>query len=152
MKTKKPKFLRQEWFRLVSLGKKWRRPRGKQSKLRKHIKGKGFIPNVGYGTPKAVRGLHPSGLKEILVSNLNQINDIDPKKQCIRMARTVGIKKRIEIMNIAKEKEIRVLNPQRTVKPEKKKVELKKEDKKTEEKPVEKKQKTKKEESKKGEK
>jgi len=66
-KRKKPEFLRQNWFRLKRLGRKWRAPKGKQSKLRRHFFGKGHIPSIGYGSPSAVRGLHPSGLQEVLV-------------------------------------------------------------------------------------
>ena len=141
-KRKKPIFLRQEWFRLKSLGKKWRRPRGKQSKLRKHIKGKGFIPRPGYGSPKAVKAMHPCGLKEILVHNLKELQNIDPKKECARFSSTLGIKKRIEILKFANENKIKVLNPQRIEKPVKKikkKDDKKEEPKNKEEKKIEKK-------------
>ncbi len=110
MKRKKPEFMRQNWFRFPSLGKKWRAPKGNQSKLRMHKKGKGFLPHPGYGSPSAARGLHPSGLKEVLVQNSNGLNAVDNKKQCVRIASTVGNKKRQEIVKRAEELKIKVLN------------------------------------------
>lgn len=111
IKRKKPEFLRQNWFRHPRLGKKWRSPRGIQSKLRRHIKGKGFLPKPGYGSPAAVRGLHPSGLKEVLVYNPDELKKIDNKTDCIRIASEVGRKKRREIIEKAEKLKIKVLNP-----------------------------------------
>ncbi len=115
LKRKKPEFLRQNWFRFKKLGEKWRRPKGKHSKLRKRIKGKGSVPHPGYGSPKAVRGLHPSGLVEVRVFNPSQLEGLDPKVHAIKIASTVGRKKRIEIMKKAEELGLRVLNPLKEV-------------------------------------
>ncbi len=111
MKRKKPYFLRQNWFRFPSLGMKWRAPIGKRNKLRKHIKGKGFLPKAGYGSPISVKGLHPSGLAEIRVFNENDLQKLDPKMNCARIASAVGRKKKAEIIRKAAEMKIRVLNP-----------------------------------------
>jgi large subunit ribosomal protein L32e len=111
MKRKKPDFFREGSKNFKRVGKKWRRPRGDQSKLRKHKKSKGFIPHPGYGSPKSVRGLHPSGFEEVLVFNTKDLERIDPQKQACRIASTVGKKKRIEIMKKTEEKKIKVLNP-----------------------------------------
>ncbi|HIQ50214.1 MAG TPA: 50S ribosomal protein L32e [Nanoarchaeota archaeon] len=111
MKRKKPEFLRQNWFRFPRLGEKWRRPKGRHSKLRRHEKGKGFLPHPGYGSPALVRGLHPSGLKEVRVFNVNDLEGLDPKIHAVRIASQVGKKKRIEIMKKAQELGLRVLNP-----------------------------------------
>ena len=100
---KKPKFLRQEWYRNPSLGKKWRAPKGKQSKLRRHKKGKGFIPTPGYGSPKTLRGKHPCGLQEVLVRNLSDMDNVKQEEQCIRIASKVGRKTRQEIIKRAEE-------------------------------------------------
>jgi len=110
-KRKKPDFLRQNWFRLKRLGKKWRAPKGNQNKLRRHFFGRGHIPSVGYSSPSIVRGLHPSGLKEVLVSNVSEIESLDQKTECARISVTVGRKKRVQIIESAKKKNIRVLNP-----------------------------------------
>ena len=54
-------FKRQEYARYKKLGTKWRRPRGKTSKMRRYEAGKPAMPAIGYRTPKAIRDLHPSG-------------------------------------------------------------------------------------------
>ncbi len=112
-KRKKPKFVRQGGKNLKRLGKKWRKPRGSQSKLRKHKKAKGFIPHPGYGSPKSVKGLHPSGFEEVLVFNVKDLEKINSEKQACRIASSVGKKKRFEIMKKTEELKIKVLNPLR---------------------------------------
>ena len=144
---KKPKFLRQEWYRNPSLGKKWRAPKGKQSKLRRHKKGKGFIPTPGYGSPKTLRGKHPCGLQEVLVRNLSDMDNVKQEEQCIRIASKVGRKTRQEIIKRAEEKGIKILNKEkveRKKKSKKKKKAPKKEEKPKEEKPKEEKKEEKK--------
>jgi len=111
IKRKKPKFIRQGGKNLRRVGEKWRKPTGSQSKLRKHKKGRGYIPHPGYGSPKSVKGLHPSGFEEILVHNIKDLERIDSKKQACKIASKVGKKKRIEIMKKAEELKIKVLNP-----------------------------------------
>ena len=63
-KKKKPRFIRQQLWQFKKLDDKWRRPRGRHSKQRRHYKYRPPIPRIGYGSPKKVRGLHPSGFKE----------------------------------------------------------------------------------------
>jgi len=111
---KKPKFLRAMWEAYKRLQKvKWRRPRGSQSKIRKKLKGKRKMPSPGYGAPKELRYLHPSGLKEVLVYNVKDLEKINPEKEAIRIAHQVGKRKRKEILKKAEELKIKVLNPQR---------------------------------------
>ncbi|MFQ6129596.1 MAG: 50S ribosomal protein L32e [Candidatus Hadarchaeaceae archaeon] len=110
-KKRVPKFRRQEWFRFVRLGEKWRRPRGKDSKMRLGIRGKPAVVSIGYRSPRSVRGTHPSGLVEILVHGLRDLEGLDAGKQAIRIASGVGGRKREQILARAKELGIRVLNP-----------------------------------------
>ncbi|NOZ81575.1 MAG: 50S ribosomal protein L32e [Candidatus Micrarchaeota archaeon] len=110
LKSRKPKFLRQNWFRLKRLGEKWRRPKGRHSKLRRSFKAKGFKPDPGYGSPREVRGLHPCGLKEVLVFRPQDLEKINPEKECARISAKVGKKKRMEILKKAEELKIKVLN------------------------------------------
>lgn len=108
---KKPKFIRQSASAYKRLGEKWRRPRGKQSKLREHRKSKGFIPSPSYGAPKKLRYLHPSGFREVLVYNVNDLGKINPQIEAVKIAHTVGKKKRSEILKKTEELKIKVLNP-----------------------------------------
>lgn len=110
-KRKKPKFLRQEATHRKKLGDKWRRPKGTQSKMRKKVKGKRKKPSPGYGSAKSIRGLHPSGYKEFLVFNVNDLDSINPKTHVCRIGSSVGKKKKLDIMKKANEIKIKVLNP-----------------------------------------
>lgn len=110
-KKRAPKFRRQEWFRFTKLGEKWRKPRGSDSKMRLGIRGKPAVVSVGYRSPRSVRGIHPSGLVEILVHGPRDLDGLDAGKQAIRIASGVGGRKREHILARAKELGIRVLNP-----------------------------------------
>lgn len=108
---KKPKFLRSSAIAYKRLGKKWRKSRGWHSKVRIREKGKPKMPSVGYGAPRELRYLHPSGFREVLVSNVNDLQKIDPSKEVVKIAHAVGKKKRSGILKKAEELKIKVLNP-----------------------------------------
>ncbi len=109
-KTKLPSFKRQEWFRYKRLGDRWRRPRGLHSKMRRHMGYRPPVVRAGYRTPKDVRYIHPSGFREVLVHNISELEDVDPKVQAVRIGGTVGKRKRKEIIEKADGLNIRVLN------------------------------------------
>ncbi|MBW6469903.1 MAG: 50S ribosomal protein L32e [Methanosarcinaceae archaeon] len=113
LKGKKPDFKRTDSHKLKRLDSNWRRPRGLQGKQRKHIKAKGALAQVGYGSPVAVKGLHPSGYADILVRNVGDIDAIDASIEAIRIARTIGAKKKAVIEEKAAQLGIKVLNPTR---------------------------------------
>ncbi len=103
-------FLRQEWFRYSRLGEKWRKPRGLHSKMRRHYSYRPNVVSIGYRGPAKVRGLHSSGFQEIMVYNPDQLDNVDPKTQAVRVGSSVGFKKRQAIEAKADEMGIRVLN------------------------------------------
>jgi len=111
---KKPKFRRQESWRYKRVTDRWRRPHGIDSKMRKKIKGWPASPTTGYRSPKKIRGIHPSGFVETRVMTVDDLIRIDPEIQAIRIAHTVGGRKRVEILTRAEEKGIHVLNPRIT--------------------------------------
>ena len=111
LKKKKPEFKRQVKKNLLRLNGNWRRPKGNQSKQRMHRISRGFIPNVGYGSPSSVRGLHPCGLRDVLVHNAKELDGMDAKSQACRIASGVGVRKREQIVKKASELKIKVLNP-----------------------------------------
>jgi large subunit ribosomal protein L32e len=113
VKSKKPDFKRQESWRYKRVGKSWRRPRGLDSKMRKRVKGWPKSVAVGYRGPKEARGLHPSGYVEVLVRNVDDISGVDPETQAVRIAHTVGERKKVEILARAGDMGIYVLNPKR---------------------------------------
>lgn len=109
-KKKKPDFARPESWRYVRLKENWRRPRGLDHKVRRKIKGWPPGVSVGYKGPKAARGLHPSGYKEVLVHNTKEISKVDPKTEAARIAHTVGKRKRAQIIAEAKKRKVFILN------------------------------------------
>ncbi len=109
--AKRPYFVRCESWRLVRVKENWRAPRGHSNKMRLEIKGWPARVKSGYGTPKAVRNLHPSGFREVVVYNPGDLDKLDPATQAARIAHTVGRKKKLAILDRAKELRIRVLNP-----------------------------------------
>ena len=125
-KHKKPEFQRSE---------SWRRPRGLDHKMRRKIKGWPPTVSTGYKGPKIARGLHPSGFREVLVHNVQEVAGVDPTTQAARIAHTVGRKKRAQIIAEARKKKIAVLNA-KEVKEATEEVEAKPEE--LEEKPAEK--------------
>jgi large subunit ribosomal protein L32e len=117
-KHKKPKFRRQESWRYKRVPDHWRKPHGVDSKMRKKIKGWPVSPTTGYRSPKKTRGLHPSGFVETLVRSIEDLGGIDPELQAIRISRRVGNRKRVEILTLAEERGIHVLNPKTPREPE----------------------------------
>jgi large subunit ribosomal protein L32e len=78
--------------------------------MRRKIKGWPPTVNTGYRGPKVSRGLHPSGYREVLVHNLKELKEIDPKTQVIRIAHEVGNRKKAKMLPEAKKKKITILN------------------------------------------
>ena len=110
-KKKTPSFRRTEWFRYKRLSRSgWRAPHGMDSKQRRNYRYRGSLVRVGHGKVAGARGLHPSGFREVMVHNLNDLESIDPETQAARIGRTVGGRKREHIHARADELGIHVLN------------------------------------------
>lgn len=107
---KRPDFIRQEAHRFPRLGEKWRAPKGPRSKMRLKKAGRAAIVEPGYRGPKIVRGFHPCGKKEILVHNPKELDGLDPSLYVVRIASSVGKKKRLEIIKKAQSMKLRVIN------------------------------------------
>lgn len=110
-KLKKPHFVQTDQHKLKRLKDTWRKPKGLHNKKRQYILGKGEMARPGYGSPTAVKGLHPSGFIEVLLDRIQDVDNIDPNTQAIRIARTVGQRKRLEILKKAKSMGLKILNP-----------------------------------------
>jgi len=117
MKLKRPEFVRQESWRYVRLKPNWRRPRGKDSKMRLQRSGWPPLVKIGYRTPKKYRGLHPSGYKEVLVYRPEDLLGLDPETHAVRIAGSVGMRKRMKIVEEAEKLGLKILNPPITAKP-----------------------------------
>lgn len=110
MKKRKPEFKRQEYFKHKRLGNKWRRPKGRHSKLRIKGRCRGRVPKPSYSSPKAVRGLDRYGYKEVRVFNPGELGSIDPGKEAVVIGGSVGKAKREAIKKKAKDLKLRVSN------------------------------------------
>ncbi len=110
IKSRTPDFQRQESWRYVRIHKPWRKPKGVDSHMRLSVKGWPSLVKVGYRVPGAVREMHPSGLRDVLVHNLAELEKLVPQKDGARLAATLGRKKKIILARRAKELSIRVLN------------------------------------------
>lgn len=109
---KKRKFVRQ-CFWMKKLGEEWRKPRGRQSKLRREKKGRWAVPKIGYGTPKASENKIPYRNERrvpVMVSNLKCLEKINPKTDVCVVSSAVGMKKAIEILSRAQEMKLPVKN------------------------------------------
>lgn len=110
-KRKRPKFVRQESWRYKRLNPSWRRPKGIDNKMRKRRKGWPKMSDVGYRAPRMVRGLHPSGLEDVLIHNASELESLNPDIHTVRIGRTVGTRKRVMIIDRASELNLTILNP-----------------------------------------
>jgi len=108
-KAKKPDFNRHDSHKKKRLGTNWRKPRGLHNKLRTAIAAKGKLVRPGFGSPKSVRGFHPSGYRELMVSNVQDLEKAEGF--AVRISGSVGMKKRLEIQAKAKELNLKILNP-----------------------------------------
>lgn len=107
------KFLRRTWKRYSKLGRKrkkkqvWKRPKGRDNKMREKRKGYPVVVSLGYKKPKKI--MHK--LKEKTPVIVNNVGDIEKiKKNEIAIIGHVGKKKKIEIIKKIKEKKIVVYN------------------------------------------
>jgi len=106
---KRPKFIRQESWKYKKLSPSWRRPKGIDSKMRIKKKGWPKSVEVGYGSPRTTRGLHPSGFEEVLIYNVDDLEKVKAGSVA-RIGHTVGLKKRSSIIEKAKELKIHIVN------------------------------------------
>lgn len=110
IKARTPEFRRFESWRYVRIDSPWRKPKGIDNHMRLSVKGWPHLVKIGYRVPKEVRNLHPSGLRDVLVHNLAELESLSPSFDAARFAAGVGRRKRIEMAKRAKELGIRILN------------------------------------------
>ncbi len=107
----KPKYRRPNYGRVKRVKANWRKPRGIDNKQRKKLKAYGAVVKVGHRKKKSERDLR-NGKIELLVHNVPELEKVIKEKNnfVVRIAAGVGKKKRIEILKIAKNKKIEVVN------------------------------------------
>ena len=111
-KKRKPEFLRHLWWKFPKFENKlrWVKPKGQDNKMRLKLKGYPPVVSVGYRTPKVIRGLHPSALKPVVIHNVDELSKYDPHEVIIYVGRTVGLRKKLEIIKKAQKLGFKVAN------------------------------------------
>ncbi|MBU1203765.1 MAG: hypothetical protein KKG60_01720 [Nanoarchaeota archaeon] len=110
-KKKKPKFNRQDNFlKKFRKTRKWRNPRGIHNKVRLQKKGHRKSPSRGYRAPESIKGMHPSGLKVIIVFSKKDLVGIDKNKQGALISHSVGLKNKLILLEEAGKLGIKILN------------------------------------------
>ncbi|MBU0591404.1 eL32 family ribosomal protein [Candidatus Micrarchaeota archaeon] len=109
-KKKKPKFnvLNAGFKKRVK--SRWRKPRGTHNKKRIGFKWTGASPCIGYKNPDSIRGLHPNGTVDVLVNNLMELDGLKEKGVSVRIASTIGAKKRVLMEEKAAKLKLKVVN------------------------------------------
>ena len=108
-RSKKPDFLRTDSNKKI-FKNKWRKPRGINNKMRFNKKGHGKQPRIGYSAPHKIKNLNIYGLKDILVFNVNNLDNINKETDSALISKSVGLKKKIEIAKKAKDLNIYISN------------------------------------------
>ena len=126
-----PKFLRHTSHKYSKLGlrrkkkKIWRRPTGRDNKMREQRRGHPALVAIGYSGEKKLKGTI-EGKIPVIVRNLADIQKV--QKNQIAILGKIGKKNKMEISKKAKELKVEIynFNPEKFLKLNEKKVETKK--------------------------
>ena len=114
----KKKFTRRGTRRHSKLGRgrknkqKWRKPKGRDNKMRENKKSRPPVVSVGYRKPKEERG-KINGKKPVRVENLKDARNVG--KGDLVIIASVGKKKRLEIEKIIGDKGADILNDRKSI-------------------------------------
>jgi len=110
---KKPKFLRKDVHKMSKLGKgrknkqKWKKPTGRDNKMREKRKGHRKVVSIGYKTDKIARGMLEQKVP-VQISNITQLKKL--RENEVPVLANVGMKKKIEIAKEAEKQKIKIHN------------------------------------------
>jgi len=86
----------------------WRKPKGITNKKRLNRKGHSANVRPGYGTPNAEKN-KKANLEIINIKNLQELEKINPKTQCVVIGRC-GKQKKLDLIKTAEGKKIIIVN------------------------------------------
>jgi large subunit ribosomal protein L32e len=110
LKAKKPTFTRHDAHKKKRVGSGWRRPKGRQSKMRLNLKGYARKRTTGYSSPAAAKGLSREGLTQNIVYQVSDFTGLDAKNDGIIIARTTGNRRKAELIDYATKNSFVLLN------------------------------------------
>jgi large subunit ribosomal protein L32e len=90
----------------------WRKPKGIDGRVRRRFKGALPMPNIGYGSDKRTRNVHPNGFKTVLVHNISDLDMLmmHNRTYAATIGHSVSSRNRMEIITRAEQLAIRVTN------------------------------------------
>jgi large subunit ribosomal protein L32e len=90
----------------------WRKPKGIDGRVRRRFKGALPMPNVGYGSDKKTRNVHPNGFKSVVVSNVAELEMLmmHNRTYAATVAHSVSSRIRRDIVERAEQLAIKVTN------------------------------------------
>jgi len=109
------KFIRRDSVRFSKLGKgrrklqKWRKPKGRDNKMRLQMKGYPDSPSIGWRKSGSISG-KIDGLTPKVVNNLKELQSINNKTYSVILSSKVGAKKKIDLIKKAEEMKIKIIN------------------------------------------
>jgi large subunit ribosomal protein L32e len=93
---------------------RWRRQRGIDSKKRIKRNFMGAEPTIGYRNPESIRGVRANGKRIVIVRNAEELNKLIKSKGLegcdVTVSKSVSLRKRIAITEIAVKSRINVTN------------------------------------------
>eukprot|EP01026_Neomeris_dumetosa_P039915 TRINITY_DN3290_c0_g1_i1.p2 TRINITY_DN3290_c0_g1~~TRINITY_DN3290_c0_g1_i1.p2 ORF type:complete len:135 (-),score=5.03 TRINITY_DN3290_c0_g1_i1:132-536(-) len=113
IKKRRKRFVRHQTERKIAVKPNWRKPKGIDSRVRRRIKGNCCpMPNIGYGSNKKTKHIHPNGFYKFLVHNVRDLELLlmHNRSYCAEIAHSVSAKKRKDIVLRAEQLNINVTN------------------------------------------
>lgn len=120
VKKRVKKFIRHQSDRYKKLRTSWRKPKGIDNRVRRRFKGQYLMPNIGYGSNKRTKFLHPDGFHHFLVHNIKELEVLlmQNRRFAAVIAHGVSSKNRKTIVERATQLNIHVTNGNARIKSE----------------------------------
>lgn len=99
----------------------WRKPKGIDNPLRRHYKGYGACPTIGYGTDRKTRYMDKhSGFTRVVIHNESELKALlmHNRRYSAVIAGTVGARKKKDLVQLAREMDVYVVNSRSKLKTE----------------------------------
>lgn len=106
------------------LSPSWRKPRGIDNRMRRRFRGNKPIVSIGYGTNSKTRFYGTNGLKRFLITNEADLELLlmNNRVYAGEIASNISTRKRLRIVQRAKELNVTLTNPAARIATEEKKV------------------------------
>jgi len=108
-KKKLPYFVQRKAIYIKRMPLRWKKPRGKQNKLRRQMKNKGSMVKIGFGSTSAIKGMNSNLKKLVLVNNKIDVSKLTTNDAAI-IASRLGMKKKLELMKLIEKRGISLHN------------------------------------------